>query len=36
MYNGTRAEPGLYPYRIKVAFRTGTVFQQRGVVTLIR
>ncbi len=36
MYRGAKAEPGLYPYRITVAFRTGTVFQQRGVVTLIR
>ena len=36
LYQGTKAEPGVYPYKARVAYRTGTVFEQRGVVTLMR
>lgn len=36
LYQGIKAEPGVYPYKARVAYRTGTVFEQRGVVTLIR
>jgi gliding motility-associated-like protein len=36
MYRGKKADPGVYPYRALVSYRTGTVAEQRGVVTLIR
>ncbi|MPR32039.1 gliding motility-associated C-terminal domain-containing protein [Salmonirosea aquatica] len=36
MYKGVKVEPGVYPYRAVVAYRTGTVNERHGVVTLIR
>lgn len=36
MYRGHKADPGLYAYKATVSYRTGTVAERRGVVTLIR
>ena len=35
-YLGAKVEPGVYPYRVVVSYRTGTVNERHGVVTLIR
>jgi gliding motility-associated-like protein len=36
MYRGSKAAPGVYPYKATVSYRTGSLFEHRGVVTLIR